>query len=107
MRRFLRYDEAARELRLVMDDLWDGKHEHMEWTVLGSDDRPLRGTDARRWDGRSVDAAGAAHYVRVGTRSVPINTGSRPTVVFSSTPCRRVTVARARKCDLCTALMAP
>jgi hypothetical protein len=47
VRRWLRLDPETDELRLVLTDLFDGRHTRTEYRCIGDDGRPLRG---HRWD---------------------------------------------------------
>jgi len=97
----LRYDSEARELRLVMDDLWDGQHEH-------SEDRVPNTARAKDFDGREVrwDSATARHYVQLGDswmgQRAYLDTDNSPPVVFTKTPCPRLASRSGRaKCQAC------
>lgn len=101
MKLSLRYDTDARELRLVMDDLWDGQHEHSEYRV------PNTAKD-RDFDGKEVrwDAAQARHYVQLGNNwtgpRAYLEVDDSPPVVSTKTPCPRLSSRSGRaKCQAC------
>lgn len=103
MRTFLQHDEASGELRLVMTDLWEGRHERTEFRVVGDDGRPVR--RGQEYDGLTAyrDSLGG-YYVKVGPmrREVPFATGKLAVGETSKTPCRRLASKSGRaKCALC------
>jgi hypothetical protein len=117
MRRFLHIDETTRELRLVMVDLWDGKHERTEFRVIDSDGRPLRGESRwRHLDGAPVDSVrigqGLRYYCAPSSNRPPSLAWESDRVYFDveesavgpteKTPCARAQ-NRRRRCDLCRA----
>ena len=113
MRRYLTVDEATREYRLVITDLWDGQHERTEFRVLTDSGDPLRaraGTeDPASWTvGRPVQEDRGAFYpyyvtddrlFRTKIRFRVENTATGPTVI---TTCRRLASKSGRaRCPLC------
>jgi hypothetical protein len=89
MKRSLRYDSEALELRLVMDDLWDDQHGHSEYRVPNT-------ARAKDFDGKEVrwEPALARHYVQMGDDWVGqrayLDTDNSPPVVCTKTPCPRL-----------------
>jgi hypothetical protein len=106
MKRHLRYDSAARELRLVLDELWDSQHEHLEYRLPNT----RRGGE---WDGKDVfyeSGEGGGFYVRLALPGDPPWTGQRvrletddaPPSVSTKTPCPRLASVSGRaKCLAC------
>jgi hypothetical protein len=102
MRSYLRYDEEAHQLKLVLTDLWDGQHERTEYPLAGQTAR------GRELDGARVTGNGYAEPYRAVTgtgimqRRVQFDTvpGYRAQTV--KTPCRRLASKSGRaKCALC------
>jgi hypothetical protein len=96
MRTYLRHDAGARELRLVMTDYYNGQHERTEYTVVNSDDEPIRRMaelDGLRVHGGMVTMPSGA---RVPVRTMP---GQRSAT--QRTDCPKA-ANRRRKCSLCT-----
>jgi hypothetical protein len=65
VRRWLRLDSETHEVRLVVTDLFDGRHTRTEYRCVGSDDgRLIRGHRWAHLDGRRVDydAASGRYY---------------------------------------------
>lgn len=115
MRRVLEVDEATREYRLVVTDLYAGQHERDEFRVLTDEGGPLRartgGEDPGAWTlGRPVHEDRGAYYPYYVTDDRLFRTKIRfrveqqavgPTV---RTPCRRLASKSGRaKCALCAA----
>lgn len=117
MRRFLHIDEATRELRLVMVDLGDGRHERTEFRVVDPGGAVLRGME--RWghlDGAPADAVlvGTSYRNYCAPRSnlppslafesdrVYFDVEDRAVGPTEKTPCRRAGRPR-RPCFLCRA----
>jgi hypothetical protein len=63
VRRWLRLDTETRELRLVLTDLFDGRHTRAEYRCIGDEGRALRGHRWAHLEGTRVDYdAASGHY---------------------------------------------
>ena len=102
MSRYLRYDPDARQLMLVLTDLYRGQHERTEYPLAGNTSRGLE------FDGARVTGNGYAEPYRAITgtgimqRRIPFDVEPAPQVT-TRTPCRRLASKSGRaRCALCT-----
>jgi hypothetical protein len=103
LQRTLVYNPEARELRLILAELWNAQHERTEYRVINDDGTPVR--RGQEWDGQTAytDSPGAGgYYIRgVGGRRITFRT-EKTAAAESKTPCRRLASRSGRaKCPLC------
>jgi len=112
VRRWLQLDPETHELRLVLTDLFDGRHTRTEYRCFGDDGHPLRGPRWDDLDGKRVDydAASGRYCFGAGvfsTHRVWLDLERRP-VVDERPDCRlfdrrgeRAVRNRNRACPRC------
>jgi hypothetical protein len=108
VRCWLRLDPERRDLRLVVEDLFDGRHTRTEYRCIGDDGGPLRGSRWDYLDGKRVECSGGRFYFKAdafGAHHVQLDLERHP-VIDERQDCRLFDrrgerVIRNRVCPHC------